>query len=137
MEWETIHPAINACLNALSAVFLLRGYLAIRGGNRDAHKRFMISAFSSSTVFLISYLIRFAMSGTHRYPGEGWSKVLYLVILFSHMVLAVILVPLVLRTLYLAHHRRFADHKRIVKYTWPIWMYVSITGVVVYFMLYH
>jgi putative membrane protein len=137
MEWETIHPAINACLNALSAVFLLRGYLAIRGGHRDAHKRFMISAFSSSTVFLISYLIRFAMSGTHRYPGEGWSKVLYLVILFSHMVLAVILVPLVLRTLYLAHHRRFADHKRIVKYTWPIWMYVSITGVVVYFMLYH
>jgi uncharacterized membrane protein YozB (DUF420 family) len=112
-------------------------FIAARRQAHDVHKRYMLCAFASSTVFLISYLIRFAISGTHKYPGTGWSKSLYLFILFSHMVLAVVLVPLVLRTLYLALKQRFTEHKRLVKFTWPIWMYVSITGVVVYFMLYH
>jgi putative membrane protein len=88
-------------------------------------------------VFLISYLVRFATTGAHRYPGDGWDKIAYLIILFSHMALAVVLVPLVIRALQHALRGQFARHLRVVKWGWPIWMYVSVTGVIVYFMLYH
>jgi putative membrane protein len=131
------HPAANALLNATSAVLLVLGYRAIKRGARDTHRKLMTAAFASSTVFLISYLIRFAVSGTHRYPAGGATKGVYLFVLFSHMILAVALVPLVLRALQLAFAGRYAEHRRIVRYTWPIWMYVSVTGVVVYAMLYH
>jgi putative membrane protein len=136
MDWESMHPAINAMLNGSSTVFLTAGYVAIRRKNVELHRLCMVSAFSASTLFLASYLARFAISGTHRYPGEGWDKILYLAILFSHMLLAAAVVPLVLRALYLAWRGRFEAHRRVARWTWPIWMYVSVTGVVVYLMLY-
>jgi putative membrane protein len=132
-----LHPFINACLNATSAILLIAGFVTIKRGDRAAHQKMMVGAFGTSTVFLISYLLRFALTGTHKYPGTGWDKTLYLFILFSHMVLAVVVVPLILRSLWLASKARIAEHKKLVKLTWPIWMYVSVTGVVVYVMLYH
>jgi putative membrane protein len=135
-SWEEAHPAINAMLNGASSVFLLVGYLAIRSGRRTFHKQCMLGAFGASALFLASYLLRFAMSGTHKYPGEGWDKTLYLVILFSHMLLAMVVLPMVLRALYLGLKGRNAKHRGIARWAWPIWMYVSVTGVVVYLMLY-
>jgi putative membrane protein len=137
MPWEQVHPAINAMLNGSCAIFLVAGKLAISSGNRDLHKRCMLAGFITSALFLASYLARFAMSGTHRYPGHGWDKTLYLVILFSHMVLALVLVPMVLRTLYFGLKERFDRHRGIARYTFPVWLYVSVTGVLVYLMLYH
>ncbi|HEY5945846.1 MAG TPA: DUF420 domain-containing protein [Kofleriaceae bacterium] len=137
MTVEQIHPAINAVLNLTSFVFLVAGRIAIARGDEALHKRRMLSAFTASTVFLVSYLIRFATTGAHKYPGAGWDKTFYLVMLFSHMVLAVVLVPLLLGALRRALRGEFAAHKRLVKFAWPIWFYVSITGVLVYLMLYH
>jgi putative membrane protein len=137
MTWEHLHPAINAALNGTCAVLLIAGRVAIARRDREAHRRFMLGAFVTSTVFLLSYLIRFATTGAHRYPGDGWDKIAYLIILFSHMALAVVLVPLVIRALQHALRGQFARHLRVVKWGWPIWMYVSVTGVIVYFMLYH
>lgn len=137
MSWETIHPALNAALNATCAVLLVLGRLAIADRDQARHRKLMLAAFATSTVFLISYLIRFATSGSHKYPGEGLDKVFYLVVLFSHMVLAAVLVPLVLRALQLALRGDFKRHLRLVRWGWPIWMYVSVTGVIVYVMLYH
>lgn len=133
MQW---HPALNALLNALTGLQLVLGYLAIRRGNREQHKRLMLGAFATSVVFLISYVARTVMTGTHRFWGDGGLKILYLVILFSHMILAAVLVPFVLRTLWLGHKGDFLRHKKIAKLTWPVWIYVSVTGVLVYFMLY-
>ena len=137
MRWEELHPAINAVLNLTAFVLLLAGRVAIARGDEATHRKRMLAAFTTSAVFLVSYLIRFATTGTHKYPGTGWDKYLYLFILFSHMVLAVALVPLVLTALRRALRGAFEDHKRIVKLTWPIWVYVSATGVIVYLMLYH
>ena len=136
MTWDEVHPAINAMLNASCFVFLVAGRRAIRKGHELLHRQCMIAAFSASSVFLVSYVARYMVSGTHRYQGQGWDKTLYLVILFSHMLLAMALVPMVLRTLYLGIKGHREKHKRIAKWTWPIWAYVSITGVVVYVMLY-
>lgn len=136
MVWDEVHPAINALLNGSSAVFLIVGYFAIRNRNIELHKSCMVAAFASSTVFLLSYLTRFYLSGAHRFPGTGGAKIFYLIVLFSHMVLAVMVVPLVLRSLYLGWRKRYADHRAIARWTWPIWMYVSVTGVLVYLMLY-
>jgi putative membrane protein len=137
MAWSDVHPAVNAMLNGTSAVFLLTGFAAIRRRQIAFHRSCMIAAVVASCVFLVSYVARYASTGTHRYPGEGWDKSLYLVILFSHMVLAVVVVPLVLRALLLARRKQFVAHRRIARWLWPIWIYVSLTGVVVYFMLYH
>jgi putative membrane protein len=137
MTAEQIHPAVNAALNLTSFVFLVAGRVAIARGDTALHKRRMLSAVTASGVFLASYLIRFATTGAHPYPGAGWDRTLYLVILFSHMVLAVVLVPLLLTALRRALRGEFAAHKRLVRFTWPIWFYVSITGVLVYLMLYH
>jgi putative membrane protein len=128
---------VNATLNGTAAVLLLLGWVAIRRGERRMHGWLMGSAFVVSALFLVSYLIRVYVSGTHRYPGSGGWKAVYLTILISHMLLAVITPPLAIRTVYLAARRRFAEHRRIVKITWPVWMYVSVTGVLVYLLLYH
>jgi uncharacterized membrane protein YozB (DUF420 family)/cytochrome oxidase Cu insertion factor (SCO1/SenC/PrrC family) len=128
---------LNAILNGTSALLLLAGFLAIRKRRIDLHWRFMVGAFTVSSLFLVSYLVRVYISGTHRYPGGGLGKVIYLVVLASHMLLAVAVPPLALRTFYLAIKKRFAEHRKIVRFAWPIWMYVSVTGVVVYLMLYH
>lgn len=137
MTWEHLHPAINAALNLTCFVFLVLGRVAIARNDVALHRQRMLVAFTASTIFLISYLIRFATTGAHRYPGEGWDKTLYLTTLFSHMALAVVLVPLVIGALRRALRGDFAAHKRLVRFTWPIWVYVSVTGVLVYLMLYH
>jgi uncharacterized membrane protein YozB (DUF420 family) len=127
---------INAGLNTTSFLLLLLGYAQIRRKNVDLHRKCMVGAFATSVVFLVSYLTRYALTGTHRFPIPGWWKVLYLSILFSHMVLAVVILPLVLRSLYLAWKGRFAEHRRIARVTYPLWVYVSFTGVLVYVLLY-
>jgi uncharacterized membrane protein YozB (DUF420 family) len=137
MSWSQLHPAINAALNLTCFVFLVLGRMAIARGDVEAHRKRMLAAFTASSVFLVSYLIRFATTGAHKYPGTGWDRTLYLSTLFSHMVLAVVLVPLVIGALRRALRGDFEAHKRLVRFTWPIWMYVSVTGVLVYLMLYH
>ena len=137
MAWEQIHPAINAALNFTCFVYLVLGRMAIARDDVALHRRRMLAAFTASAIFLASYLVRFATTGVHRYPGDGWDKTLYLVTLFSHMALAVVLVPLVIGALRRALRGDYAAHKRLVRFTWPIWMYVSVTGVLVYLMLYH
>jgi putative membrane protein len=128
---------VNALLNGTSALLLLAGWAAIRRRRTDVHWKCMLAAFAVSALFLVSYLTRVLISGTHRYPGTGAWKTIYLLVLLTHMALAVAVPPLALRTLYLARHKRFLEHKKIVRFTWPIWMYVSVTGVAVYVLLYH
>jgi putative membrane protein len=129
--------ALNATLNGTAALLLFAGWLAIRNQRRQLHGWMMGSAFIVSALFLISYLTRFFISGAHRYPGGGTWKAIYLAILISHMLLAIVTPPLAIRTIYLALKKRFAEHRRIVRFTFPIWMYVSVTGVLVYLLLYH
>ncbi len=128
--------ALNACLNFFSAVCLVMGYRAIRRGDQATHRRAMITAFLVSILFLISYLTRFYLTGVHRYPGDGIMKTIYLTILTTHTILATLTPFLAIRTLYLGLKGRIEEHRRIAKFTFPIWLYVSVTGVVVYFLLY-
>jgi uncharacterized membrane protein YozB (DUF420 family) len=130
-------PSINAALNAASAFLLLAGYLFIRSKKVKAHKRCMLSAFTSSTLFLISYLAYHYQVGSVPFKGQGWIRVVYFTVLISHTVLAVAVVPLALTTLTRALKGSFDRHKRIARWTLPLWLYVSITGVLVYWMLYH
>ncbi|HEU4385484.1 MAG TPA: DUF420 domain-containing protein [Anaeromyxobacteraceae bacterium] len=130
-------PTVNASLNALSAALLLAGWRAIRSGRRERHRRLMLSALACSALFLAGYLTRVALTGTHRFPGGGALRAAYLVVLGSHTALAVAVLPMVLRTLYLALRGRFEAHRRIARWTFPVWLYVSVTGVAVYLMLYH
>lgn len=129
-------PRVNATLNGLSAIFLTTGYFFIRKKQIQIHRLFMVLAFSTSVIFLASYLFYHAHHGTTRFPGTGWAKVTYLTILISHTVLAIVIVPLVLRTLWLALASRFEAHRRLARWTFPLWLYVSVTGVIVYWMLY-
>ncbi len=129
-------PAWNAALNAASALFLFLGYAAVRGGRIETHRRWMLSAAATSTVFLTSYLAYHARVGSVRFTGQGTVRTVYFTILLTHTVLAVVIVPLVLRTLYLGLRRRDDRHRRIARWTLPLWIYVSVTGVVVYWMLY-
>jgi uncharacterized membrane protein YozB (DUF420 family) len=129
-------PMINAGLNGLSAILLLTGYTFIRQGNRQAHRFCMVSAFGVSVVFLASYLLHHYLAGIIYYPGHGWSKVLYEVILTTHTILAAVVPVLAIITLRRALKGDFVKHKKIARITFPIWLYVSMTGVIVYFMLY-
>lgn len=135
--WYESLPHLNVFLNATSAVLLCSGYAAIRRKAERLHARLMVSAFISSTLFLISYVTYHALSGHKAYPGGGWLRAVYLVILFSHISFAVLVLPLSLTTLYFALRRQFDRHRKIALWTLPIWVYVSVTGVVVYLMLYH
>ena len=139
MTWEQVHPAINAALNATCFVCLLAGRRAIARRDIPTHRTWMLRAFVASSVFLASYLARFALTGAHNYPGPAWApdRVLYLAILMSHMALAVVLVPLVLVALKRGLRDQRAKHRSVVRFAWPIWTYVSVTGVIVYLMLYH
>jgi uncharacterized membrane protein YozB (DUF420 family) len=134
----TFFPALNAFLNGTSAVLIGSGLYFIKNGRITAHKRMMLSAFVTSTLFLISYLYYHLVlrAGITRFQGEGLSRPLYFTILISHTILAVVVVPFILVTLARALKGRFARHRAIARYTFPIWMYVSVTGVVIYFMLY-
>ncbi|HTC20047.1 MAG TPA: DUF420 domain-containing protein [bacterium] len=131
-----ILPAINACLNALSTVLLLTGYVFIRRGNAKAHRLCMGSAFLVSIVFLISYLVHHALAGIIYYPGHGASRIFYLTVLFTHTPLAMLVPVLAIITILRARRGDFEAHKKIARITLPIWLYVSVTGVLVYFMLY-
>ena len=137
MTFTDLLPTVNAALNATSAVLAVLGFRAIRAGDRRRHRGLMLAAVGCSALFLAGYLTRMALTGVHRFPGEGALRALYLVVLGSHTVLAALVAPLVLRTLFLALRERFPAHRRIARVTLPVWLYVSATGVAVYVMLYH
>ncbi|MCB9883653.1 MAG: DUF420 domain-containing protein [Planctomycetes bacterium] len=138
MAWVESLPPLNAFLNAVSATLVVLGYLAIRRRNVARHRVLMLSAVVVSALFLVSYLTHyFASGGPTRFTKEGWIRPVYFTILFSHTVLAVVVVPLVLVTLRHALKDRLDRHRRIARITLPIWAYVSITGVVIYFLLRH
>lgn len=128
-------PALNAALNGLSATFIVLGYVAIKRKNQDAHKKLMLAAFGASTLFLASYLTYHALHGDTKYPGTGAIRVVYLVVLASHVILSAFALPLTLTSFFFALRKNFKAHRKVVKFTLPIWLYVSITGVVVYAML--
>jgi len=129
-------PAINASLNGLSAVLLLLGFIFIRARRISAHRASMLTAFTCSTIFLISYLYFHFHAGVIRFGGQGWIRPVYFTLLTSHTVLAVVIVPLVLITLSRALRERFDLHRAIARWTFPLWLYVSVTGVIVYWLLY-
>ena len=129
-------PGLNAILNSTSATLLTAGYFCIRTRRVTAHKVCMVSAFFVSTLFLISYVVYHAQVGSVRFPGRGWVRPLYFAILISHATLAIIIVPLALITLSRALRGQFDRHRRIARWTLPLWLYVNVTGVVVYWMLY-
>ena len=133
----SIFPAINATLNGTSAVLLLVGHGFIKRGRMAAHRAVMLAAVAVSTLFLISYVYYHAHVGSVRFQGRGWSRVVYFSILISHTILAATIVPLVIITLTRAFRERFDRHRAIARWTYPLWLYVSVTGVVIYFMLYH
>ncbi len=130
------HAALNATLNGTSAILLALGYNAIRQRKIYLHKKFMISAFAVSTAFLISYLVYHYRVGSVPFQGQGWIRPVYFAILISHTILAVVIVPMILVTLRRAWLQKFDKHRIIARYTLPLWMYVSLTGVFVYFLLY-
>ena len=136
-EYISYLPHLNAFLNATSAVLLIAGYRFIRALRVDAHRKCQVSAFITSTVFLISYLTYHYYHGESRFLGQGIVRPFYFAILISHVILAIVIVPLILITLYRAARGDFLRHKRIARWTLPLWLYVSLTGVIVYLMLYH
>ena len=129
-------PAVNAALNSLSAILLVGGYLFIKSRNIKAHKACMLSAFASSMLFLASYLVYHYQVGSVPFKGQGGIRLVYFTILLTHTILATTVVPLALVTLFRAFKERFDAHRRIARWTFPIWLYVSVTGVIVYWMLY-
>ena len=129
-------PALNAGLNFTAAILIGAGYYFIRRGRKRAHKTCMISALAVSSLFLVSYLIYHYNVGSVPFRGQGWIRPVYFFILITHVTLAAVILPMVLRTAYLAFHGRFEKHVRIARWTFPLWMYVSVTGVIVYVMLY-
>lgn len=130
-------PTVNAVLNASSFVFLLLGFIMIKRGNRRAHRLAMLTALTFSLLFLISYLIYHSQVGSVRFTGQGTIRLVYFTILISHTILAVVIVPMVIITLRRAFKKTFTRHKQIARWLLPIWMYVSVTGVIIYLMLYH
>ena len=131
------NAALNACLNGLSGILLVCGYVAIRAGKRDVHKAFMVSAFGTSTIFLVSYVIYHLRE--HKlilFQGQGWIRPVYFALLTSHTLLAIVIVPMIIITLRRAWLERFDKHRIIARWTLPMWFYVSVTGVIVYLMVY-
>jgi uncharacterized membrane protein YozB (DUF420 family) len=137
MSMTAILPAVNATLNALSACLLIGGYACIRRGRRAAHQRCMLSAFLVSSLFLAGYLTLRYVAGMTRFTGQGWIRPVYFSILLSHTALAAGIVPLALVTVTRALREEHVRHVRIARWTLPLWLYVSITGVVIFWLLYH
>jgi uncharacterized membrane protein YozB (DUF420 family) len=129
-------PPLNATLNTISAVCLLTGFVFIKRGQRGAHRTCMLIAVGASVIFLVSYIYYHAHAGTTYFRDPPWFRPIYLTLLYTHMVCAATIVPLVIITLTRALRERFDRHKKIARWTWPIWMYVSVTGVLIYFLLY-
>jgi len=128
---------LNALLNSLSAVLLFFGYRAIRKANRETHKKIMLAALGSSALFLISYLIYHYNVGSVPYPYHDWTRIVYLLILIPHIILAAVMSPFILIAVWFALRSDFERHRRIARWIWPVWMYVSVSGVTIYLMLYH
>jgi len=133
--WVGELPAANALFNSLSALCLVFGYANIRRGNRLVHRRFMLSATLFSTLFLVSYITYHYFHGDTKFPGHGWIRPVYFFILISHIGLSMVVLPLILGTLWWALRSEFRIHKKIARWTFPVWLYVSVTGVIVYFVL--
>jgi putative membrane protein len=133
----SILPTLNATLNAIAGALLLAGFIFIRNRHVHAHRACMLSAFAVSILFLISYLTYHYEVGDVRFQGTGWIRPVYFAMLISHIILAVAIVPLAIVTLRRGLAARFDAHRRIARWTWPLWMYVSVTGVLVYVMVYH
>jgi putative membrane protein len=133
--WVGWLPFVNAFFNSASAAAIVLGVAAIRRGRRDVHQRWMLTALASSGVFLVSYVTYHALHGDSRFLGQGVIRPIYFAVLVSHILLSVLALPLVLSTFYLSLSGRFAAHRRLARWTFPIWLYVSITGVVVFVML--
>lgn len=129
-------PTLNALLNATSAAFLVTGWLLIRSKRREAHRKAMTSALVCSALFLVSYLVYHAKVGSVRFAGTGTARTVYLAVLLSHTLLAAAVAPLAVTAFILARRGRFDRHRRLARWTLPVWLYVSVTGVVVYVMLY-
>jgi putative membrane protein len=128
-------PGVNAALNATSATLLVAGLIAIRNGRREVHKRLMVSAFAASAVFLVGYVLYHYAHGDTQYQGQGTIRIVYFAVLMSHVLLSIVMLPMILTTFFLAARERFGAHKRLARWTLPIWLYVSVTGVLIYFML--
>jgi putative membrane protein len=133
----SLWPALNAALNATSALMLLTGFFFIRAKQISRHAVFMLGALVVSTLFFISYVIYHAQVGSVHFLGTGWTRPVYFTVLISHTILAIVIVPLALRTLFLAIRKRFPEHVALARWTFPLWLYVSVSGVAVYVMLYH
>ncbi len=129
-------PTLNATLNLISAVFLALGYVFIKQGRPERHKKMMVAALITSALFLTSYLIYHYAVGSVPYPHHDWTRPVYFAILIPHVILAALMVPFVLMAVYFALRERYDKHTRITRWLWPVWMFVSISGVVVYLMLY-
>ena len=129
-------PKINASLNALSAVLLTIGFISIKRGNKAAHRNCMIGALTCSVVFLGCYIYYHFHTGRTVFTNPAWFRPIYLTLLLTHTVLAVAILPMIVVTVVRAAKQRFEAHKKIARWTWPIWMYVSVTGVLIYFLLY-
>lgn len=134
-SWVQELPSLNAFLNSISTLLILSGYVAIRKKKYKVHMRFMLTAFITSSLFLVSYLIYHHYAGDTPFPGQGFIRPIYFTILISHIILSAFVVPLVLTSYYFAFSGKFKTHRKVSKWTFPIWLYVSITGVVIYFML--
>jgi len=134
-QWILALPAANALLNSLSAVCLVLGYRNIRRGNRRVHMRFMVSAVIFSGLFLISYITYHYFHGDTKFPGQGLIRPVYFALLISHILLSVVALPLVFATLWYATRKQFGFHRRVARWTFPIWLYVSVTGVIVFLVL--
>jgi uncharacterized membrane protein YozB (DUF420 family) len=134
-----VFPPLNASLNALSGIFLLAGYVAMRRGNIAVHRRLMLAACTSSLLFLVCYVTHHMIRGgvVTRFAGTGFWRMLYLSILTTHTILAIVIVPLAILSVVNGLKMRVANHRRVARWTFPLWMYVSVTGVLVYFFLYH
>ncbi len=132
----SVLPTINATLNAIAGVFLVIGYVMIKRRQITAHRNAMLGAFGSSTLFLVSYLVYHAQAGSRPFTGQGAIRYVYFAILISHVILAAAILPMAVTTLSRGLRGRYAEHKRIARKTFPTWLYVSVTGVIVYLMLY-
>ena len=128
-------PLINAVLNTCSATFLVSGFVYIKNGNKENHRRAMMGALVTSTLFLVSYVVYHATSDPTSFGGQGAYKIFYFTILISHIILAIVITPLVLITFVRALAEKFDKHKKIARFTFPLWLYVSVTGVMVYLMI--
>jgi putative membrane protein len=132
----TVLPTVNATLNGISGIFLLTGYVLIKRRQIHAHRNAMLGAFASSSLFLVSYVIYHAQAGSRPFTGQGAIRYVYFAILISHVVLAAAILPMAIATLSRGLRGRYEEHRRIARKTFPAWMYVSVTGVIVYLMLY-